>query len=228
MWELNQRTFPWAYNWPRAKLLHWEDHEFVGPEFARELVELYFRKCTFVLHERDIALLDTFLQQSVFNIGLLVAQHIHRLHLQLTFSKPGMHNSDSGYVVSQELAMDEILERVHALPEMLEPLKRIRARCDVSLTFGVWSNEVGLFQFLRTAEALIPLISELEANGCTFIIHVQRLDLKSYGSTEFLGEWLIPKPSCSKTETDALRKAYEVSRIVICNYSYNYIGANKA
>ncbi|KAF2635195.1 hypothetical protein P280DRAFT_197574 [Massarina eburnea CBS 473.64] len=90
MWADKPSVFPFTNDWVK-KPFHYEDSDYVGIEFARELVEMYYRKTTFHLRDSSLSILGTWLRQDPFGYDLVVHRNLCHLTLQIDFRSPGPH-----------------------------------------------------------------------------------------------------------------------------------------
>ncbi|KAF1948788.1 hypothetical protein CC80DRAFT_298085 [Byssothecium circinans] len=191
MWADKPAVFPWTYHWSK-KPFFYEHSDFIGVDFARELVQMYYRKATFTLHERSFSTFDTWMNQDPFGYGLPVCRNLCQLDIYRKFDSPGMtfNCNACAYVVDTKKAMKIAIARKKGIVGGLAPLGFLRRRCAVRVKFGVWAGAIGVFQFLETVEVLIPIIASLKETGCIVKIQAEKNVLKSYGLPDRLGRWV--------------------------------------
>jgi hypothetical protein len=212
MWDLKPTVLPWIHSRPVTPN-HYEDSRFVSLEFAKELVEMYYRRCTFIVGSESLHILDTFLQQDPFGYDVVVSRNLCRLEILLLFHDgrgPTMKLvPGTGYVIDVKNAKRLAMGRQKVIAEKLAPLAQIKRRCHVKITFDVWSEPIGLVQFQQTVAALMPLTVILEDNGCNVDVQVNQYYLRSSGMAHWIGFWIL------KTADAQLSNAAAVSPFVI-------------
>ena len=103
-----------------------EDAAFVDRRFARELVQMYYQCCTFVLRDADLAGLESWLGLDTFGLGVLVGEHVQCVDVQCTF---GFSGKDWG--ADWESGLDDVkarglvVKQARELGERLAPLAQI-------------------------------------------------------------------------------------------------------
>lgn len=84
MWDDKLAVFPFFTLRQCSKFpLPYEDPEFVGNQFTTKLIETYYRNCIFTIHEDDCSILNRFLTQEPFGVGLVVCDNICQLELPI-------------------------------------------------------------------------------------------------------------------------------------------------
>ena len=199
------RTRPWA--WPRQPY-HYEDPFFVGPLFANELVETYYRLCIFQVQEYDLpTMFAAWLLKDRFKTGNVAGQHLCRLDVRLTY---GGVRLPLGFRAHVSNTMRETAAHADALPQNLAPLLQIRRRCKVRLAFDVCPGLVGLFQFGKLGLVLVPIVDALAANGCVVLVHCHLAESirgrRGFGGSDGMRSWVVQDSSCDQ----GLRNATEV------------------
>jgi hypothetical protein len=215
MWSPTPAVLPWMHtSW--RKPLFFEDDNYVELDFAKELIEMYYRRTTFILPNNELALLNTWLQQDPFGYGLIVCENLCHLTILLRFDRPGvMLNPDlsSGYTVNIPQAVQHIIKQTESLSDELAPLKYIKRSCDINFAWGIWQGAIGLFHFLYIMKTLGPIASRLSKSGCQVRFKISRYGLRSYGM-EFISEtWFF------EVNSQTLEDIQSVSGQATCQYA---------
>ena len=168
MWDDKPAIFPWVTlrRYPKAPLSY-EDSNFVGNQFKFELVETYYRTCTFSIAEDDLIILDRFLTQDPFRVGLKVCDNICRI--ELTFKN---HASSITHHGSDKQRRRHVHHISKWLDTMYAPLAKIKNKCYFTFGFPLKSGSHELIQWGINCEALLPVIRRIEQNECVVAIEV--------------------------------------------------------
>jgi hypothetical protein len=192
MWNIISPTFPFVVRWRLyAANPHYEDSTYVGIEFAKELLQMYYKVYCFTLDEQNFDVLHTFLQQEPRGYGLVVGQMIRNLELSVAFKHCIGMDSNMDYKVKFEETKEATAIQKKKLKEQLEALLMIECRCKIDLNIWIWRGISGLFQFGEVIDVSLPTIEVLKGRGCKVDVSVTSLMLASYGSTSAWGTWMI-------------------------------------
>lgn len=191
-----------------ARPVFYEDSNFVGQAFARELIEMYYRNANFYVSGPRCGILDTFLKQDPFGYGLPVHQVIRSLEVCFGFDSLGM--GEDVWAVGHDAAVEKVkayaIELRSWIEEKLEALVRIEGPCKIKFYFCIWDGAVGLVQFRQIAMGLAPVVSGLQRNGCVVEMLVKRYrPLTDWGDPDFRTHWTL------RTEERRFGEVAEVS-----------------
>jgi hypothetical protein len=203
-------VFPRIYHQSK-KPFYYEDSKFVGMNFARELVEMYYRKTTFYIHNRAFALLKTWHRQDPFGYDLVVVRNLCNLELSIGDDDLRGHNFNDKFTAF--LSNADIKEIVGGLA----PLSVLKRRCNVKIPLWVRPQAFGLRQFHKIATALVPIVSMLQGNGCKVQVEVKR---RQPDHRIQFDSWVVEDGfSRAGTSNHTLSNAAQVSLSQLCRIS---------
>jgi hypothetical protein len=190
MWESKPAVFPWTYTaW--KKPFHYENSEFVGSAFAKELISMYYRRTTFTIPWRCIRILDTFLKQDPYGHGV-VSHNIRYLDIYFHFDRFGESPSfipPYAYEIDAKKVQAAAIATGEKTAIDLAPLTQLQRQCRVKIQFGVWVEAAGLYQFQQMASALCPIVTTLEEIGCKVEVRVDRYHKQTREGCMCVGHW---------------------------------------
>jgi hypothetical protein len=210
MWNIVSPIFPFAARWTRHSTTpHYEDSTYVGLDFAKELLQMYYKVVCFTLYEESFDILHTFLQQEPKGYGLVVGQMIGHLELTMVLKHFTGWLSEMDYEIQFEENKKATAIQTQKLEEQLEALLMIESRCKIGLNIWISRGIVGLFQFGEVVDVLLPIVEVLKGKGCRIDVSVSSSPYETYGSSNRWGKWKILDIDQEPIE-GVLRKTVEV------------------
>lgn len=193
MWNIISPTFPFAARWRTSATTspHYEDSTFVGVEFAKELLQMYYQECHFTIHEEEFGILDTLLQQEPRGYGIRIGQMIMKLQLTVGPKHCIAMDENMHYKVQFEETKLATEIQTQRLEEQLAPLLHIETRCKIWFNIWIWRGRPGLFQFGAVVGVLLPIIEALKGRGCSVDVAATNFTLETFGSTTAYATWHI-------------------------------------
>ncbi|KAF2270118.1 hypothetical protein CC78DRAFT_528610 [Lojkania enalia] len=206
---------PWFHSYRR----HFEDRDFVGLPFARELLEYYYRKLAFEAFRNDgFGILGTWLRQQPCGYGVEVRQMLNHLKLTFRMGRDGSEcmfmdwDNHGNYTIDLEKTKEEARKDRVELEERLSALLLLERKCRVSLSVGIWADEPGYFQFGELGKVLGPLVGTLRARGVVLSVLLSTYKVMSYGMSRRYSSWSIQGSPTSPID-EVLEDAMQVLRL---------------
>ncbi|KAF2709423.1 hypothetical protein K504DRAFT_533796 [Pleomassaria siparia CBS 279.74] len=192
MWYYESPVFPWIYPGTRTPR-HWEDSDYVGLKFAKEMITTYYRVCTFIIREPSFHLLDTFLQQEPCGYGILISDIISHLEMIIAFKRYIGWDENRNYKVKFDETKEQTAKQKETLSKQLQALLRIEGRCTIDFKIEIWHGDgkAGILQFGEMVDMLLPIISVLKNRGSTININFMSSTLAGFGAALNFGKWVI-------------------------------------
>ncbi|KAF2820644.1 hypothetical protein CC86DRAFT_411936 [Ophiobolus disseminans] len=158
----------------------WIMLKYVGLSVASEAAATYYRLISPVINNLQLQEVGNFLRKDHFHLGIVPADHLHRLHLHLFNSQT---YTPKGLLMLAECRRSE----ANYLTQYIHALLRVKMRDRFQLTVSAtWHN------FIRPssdalARVLVPVLKELRDAGITVTVQVWNArDTKAYDMSQSL------------------------------------------
>jgi len=170
-----------------GKWVKWASHEFVGPHFAREFVEIYYEKMKLVFDESSMENIRTLLATDTFGYGILPVDHLRVCEVWFKEDDKGF------YALPDTPEPNKILaEYMYQLGAFLD-LKQGSAHITFKIDLGGHTDDYSLCVLNWHLELLGPLLCGYKEKNLSFKVYVMSDNKEAEGRwRDITSLWDVP------------------------------------